>query len=152
MCGNRTVHHVWFGNFQKFLSFFTFAVLIIWSSFCTIWPFPPFPTHAFIFCTCFIHTGVAGVCWSLCQLSGGERMGTRWIGHPPITVLTESQTTIHTLNHTDSSPGHSGGNWSARYTRRTCKLCTERPETRFEPQTFLLGSAETETDTIFVME
>lgn len=33
-----------------------------------------------IFCTCFIHIQVSGVCWSLYQLSWSDRQGTLWIG------------------------------------------------------------------------
>ena len=61
---------------------------------------------------------VAGVCWSLAQLSRGERRHTPWISRHPIAGLTLKDRQTFTLTHTygqfsliNSPDNHVFGSW-----------------------------------------
>ena len=96
---------------------------------------------------------VTRVCWSLSRLSRGKRQGTPWISRQPIAGLPLKDRQSFTLTHTYgqfrliNSPDKHVLDYGRKpecpekthtCTGRTCKLHTERPEPRFEPQTFLL--------------
>ena len=56
--------------------------------------------HPSIFYTRLVQFRVTGVCWSLSQLSSGERQGFTPDRSPVHRRATHTQTTTHTLNHT----------------------------------------------------
>ena len=96
-------------------------------------------------------------CWSLSQRSSGERRGTPWTGRqsiagphrdkrdkqPHTLTLTPKDNLKSPINLTCMFFWTVGGSQRTRreplaYTRRTCKLHTERPQPGDEPGTLLL--------------
>lgn len=74
------------------LAKYIITFLILFNTFITYFIFKR--TYPSILFTCFIHTWVAGVHWSLSQLSRGEWWGTPWTGCQPIAGPTQRHTTF----------------------------------------------------------